>query len=85
MWEVGRDEGVRQAGGRRGAAHQERAQRIDERVRPRQGVPLPFVLHPPVLEPNLGRETIREVRKRMKRGAGNGLVVFSGYCEDIIF
>lgn len=51
--EVGRDEGVRQAGGGRGAAHQERPQRVDEGVRPWQGVSLAFVLHPPVLEPNL--------------------------------
>lgn len=51
--EMGRDEGVRQAGGGRGAAHKERPQRVDEGVRPWQGVSLAFVLHPPVLEPNL--------------------------------
>lgn len=53
VWVVGRDEGVGQGGGRRGTAHQERPQGIDERMRPWQGVPLPFVLHPPVLKPHL--------------------------------
>ncbi|TNN53054.1 hypothetical protein EYF80_036747 [Liparis tanakae] len=53
--EVGREEGVRQGGAGRGAAHQERPQGVHQGVGPRQGVPLAFVLHPPVLEPHLER------------------------------
>lgn len=56
---VGRDEGVRQAGGGGGSAHQERPQRVDQGVRPGQGVSLAFVLHPSVLEPNLRRSEAR--------------------------
>lgn len=49
------DEGIRESRGRRGPAHQDCPQGVDKRVRPRQGVSLPFVLHPPVLEPHLER------------------------------
>lgn len=53
MGQMGWNEGIWERGGRRGPAHQERPQGVDQRVRPRQGVSLPFVLHPPVLEPHL--------------------------------
>lgn len=51
--QVRRDVGVRQSWGGRSSTHEERPQGVDQRVRPREGVSLTFVLHPTVLEPDL--------------------------------